>query len=291
MGKVKKRDQKNQCHQTWKNWLSEWDELAKTLPPATDWEDYSYFLFTLYPHLRPKPVSDPQYRRIGFESGTRIFADSIRKWVDKILANNDTRRVLEDLSRDKQEQVAALVIDSIEELELHERYKDLREQLTTSTREAGSGKVKKLRRTVKKLLSVQHELERHSSSLHPLLAGETLSDIPQLESLIDRMISKIDEVQSPEYLRKATDHLPEMFPFKTKPIDSVQSQLYSFFRCRCGVSGNDAEVRVGLIRNTFLKEWAGPVAVRKSYQDAESQGCDVVRKAVKRFEAAQGKSS
>ena len=88
----------------------------------------------------------------------------------------------------------------------------------------------------------------------------------------------------------SADLLPQSFPFQDEPIDSVQGQLYFFFRSY-GVSGNDAEVRVGLIRNAFLTEWVGSVGVLKSYQDGESQGCDAVRKAVKRFELAQGKSS
>jgi len=79
---------------------------------------------------------------------------------------------------------------------------------------------------------------------------------------------------------------------KTDPTTFAMVQLYWLLRHGCGLTGDESEVRVALIRNFFWAPLGVPkVKFRPFYEEGESQGCSAVRQAVRRFHLPKGTSA
>lgn len=128
------------------------------------------------------------------------------------------------------------------------------------------GKINRVRQAVA-------DLDDYRSALDPLLGARRP---PQDE------LPRPEEIALTDFEGLLTK--PEFHPIPTDPVASCMVQLYWFFRRGCRVSGNDSEVRVALIRNSFwTKLGESPVSFRPTYKSAESAGCPAVDAAVRRF--------
>lgn len=88
------------------NWIKRIDEQVQQMRQATTWDDLSCFLKVRHPSLRP-PTDCPE------------FWDSVRHQL--LLLSKYTPDVLKGTSPKQREQLAALVLDSIGELDSHIR--------------------------------------------------------------------------------------------------------------------------------------------------------------------------
>ncbi len=72
------------------------------------------------------------------------------------------------------------------------------------------------------------------------------------------------------------------------PVAPCMVRLYWFFRHGCGISGDQSEVRVALLRNAFWKKFnISSVEYRNRFdrESAEPAGCPAVIEAVRRYSA------
>jgi hypothetical protein len=110
------------------NWLKELDKAARTFEPMMNW-DYPLFLLARYPWLRPG-FDAHTGTVLGYEKGQQYFQKLVSTWEQRIKKN--LPEVLTGLSSDQRQQLAALVIDAITDLEVYKKdsldknwYKDL----------------------------------------------------------------------------------------------------------------------------------------------------------------------
>ncbi len=130
----------------WTNWLKELDDLEPRCPRAQDWLAYSYFMFARYPRLRPRLpakrrrkgsaalASDP--RRLLLESCRETFERQVSSVEKGIKEHDVARRVLDSLNRLQRRQLAALVVDTVADLENYMGYQSQLKDLTRLAKEA-----------------------------------------------------------------------------------------------------------------------------------------------------------
>jgi len=100
------------------NWLKWFDGKATKLPRATRWlEPFDYFTLVRYPHLQPTSAIEDARLATGTVLGRRVFLGSISEWESRIANHGDAQRVVDGLAPNQRQQVAALVIDSMADLE------------------------------------------------------------------------------------------------------------------------------------------------------------------------------
>ncbi len=282
----------------WINWLNELDDLEPRCPRAQDWHEYSYFMFARYPRLRPRlpakrrskgsaaVARDP--RRLLLESCRETFERQLSSVERGIKEHDVARRVLDGLNRLQRRQLAALVVDTVADLENYTGYQSQLKDLTRLAKEARRQKT--LGRKVDEAVEALHRVRHYASKLHPSVGGD-------LAFTAERAITMLTRQQyrhTPESLRALRNELKESsstsYPCPEDPATFGMLQLYWFFRHGCGLSGDESEVRTALIRNTFWPPLAKSIKVKLHYSDAESKGSTTVRQAAANFGRDRGKT-
>jgi len=260
-----------------------------------DWlGQYGPFMLARYPNLHPQPVPGDAHSRIMCESGERTAAQLFAEWETRIAQETVAAPCLEGLSAEQRRQLAALLLDTMVALEMRPALarssqfkRQIRMEATTRLRVL-SRKLQKARQSIEELMTYAQDsgkgntldASRHSARLvlgqpYRFAAGKALRalDIKGLPDAREH-VELASESLAPE------DEDAEVFGMV---------QLYWFFRHECSLSGNESEVRVGRLRNTFWTEHCvSKVKYSAKYITGKSQGCDAVHVAVGRFEPNQG---
>jgi hypothetical protein len=254
------------------DWLADYDHRVEGFDQAPDWTVYSYFAFARFPKLRPKA------RVAAQDEGYRVFSQTLRAWADRIDAHCQAQRVLNGLNSRQHRQLAALVSDTVIDLETFKNRKksrnwarNLRSQLPSRERMLES-KYRDACQALKKLRAYSAKQDSILASIYKKRAEKALG--PLRDSLPPRSSKKqtVDSIYAD--LRETT----------RDPTTDAMVQLYWFFRSGCSLNGNESEVRVALIRNAFWISLGVPkVAFLSQYEGTESKGCRAVRQAVRRF--------
>ncbi len=265
---------RSRSRRAWFNWLKSFDTEARQLPRAESWLLYPGFFFVRYPRLRPKAGGDAK-RRHHLESGAEALWQVVATWERRLTEHSKARSALKGLNSNKRKQLAALVLDTIADLgefkarrRWHGRLRGLANEEERRSRV--------LRRKRNQALHVVQVLHRYARRLDSLLGRH---DRLKAEAAIKALSG--DE---PSWSFRSLLNDPLLHPVPSDPIAFSMVKLYWFFRYGCGLSGDESEVRVALIRNAFWQRYGvSPVVLRPEYATGESRGCDAVRNAVRRF--------
>jgi hypothetical protein len=247
------------------NTLADLDTLAATLPKARSWLDYPYFMFVRFPHLRPV--------RNGSE-----FWQKIEEWENQIECDSKARRALADLKPVLRKQLAGLLVDIVAELEMYKR--KISRPPKTFLAEAQRRKRMLLRKREKARRELAN-LRSYARDLDRLMAGDD-------EEAAGRCLEILGGIRDYDYV-SVLEGLRGTHPVPDDPTVRGMVDLYWFFRHACNLTGDEAEVRVALLRNAFwIKYGVSEVDCRPTYIAGESKGCQAVHEAVRRFRPPQG---
>jgi len=250
------------------NWLEEYDRRAQEFTKANDWFEYPLFTFARFPQLQPA------------SRGT-FFSEWIAAWKKLIGQDPKAKIVLNNLTDDQKTQLAALVSDTVSDLEIFRNRRKSKEwfgKLVAGEKSWPSKlqfkyldacqAVKHLSEYAAKRNSISSEYQRRAAAALEVLCP---SHPPDKRTLKEASVYK------------------ELAAITNDPKNEEMVHLYSFFRSECNLSGHEAEVRTALIRNAFWTQLdISKVNCRESYQAGESWGCDAVKQAVRRFKPYQG---
>jgi hypothetical protein len=245
------------------NWLAELDKAMEVLWDRVTWSNIGYegcplFIMTRYPKL-------------GFSP--RIFIDADAKHFEERISEDPiTRCITNELGSHEWEQLAALLLDTIDALKSYNAARRSARQVNKLAREPGrvrllNGKIKKARAALQKLADYAKPL-----------------DLPKVSWVTDACLKKLSFLEIGDHTPGFYKSIKARYPMPKDPVSRCMVQLYWFFQYGCGLEGREAEVRVGLIRNAFWKELGvSEVPVRPKYGTGESRGCNAVHAAVLRF--------
>ena len=125
------------------NWLKDLDRVAATLPRATSWVDsYGPFMLARYPNLRPTPIPGV---------ATQLFVE----WESRIAGSAEAAVCLEGLCAEQRTQLAALLLQTRVDLEMHEADSRSSQWARHLRREAPA----RLRQLNRKLQKARHAVE------------------------------------------------------------------------------------------------------------------------------------
>ena len=269
------------------NWLEWQDQEAKNLPRAKDWfGQYELFMLARYSQLQPQAIPN-DLSEIVPEAGEKAVAKLLADSEVSIAQNTETAPCLHGLDAEQRRQLAALMCDILSELETRPAI-DGTARWASQLRKIAEARINALNKKVEKATRAIEELRSYALDLD----GGDIRD--------DALHTAKTQLGFP-YLNAANRSLcalnPKFFPTALEQIESVKAneksvgietygmvRLYWFFRHGCGKTGDDAEVRTGMLRNAFwTKVGSDPVPLRRVYRGAESQGCGAVHSAVIRF--------
>lgn len=240
--------------------IADLDKKAATLPKARNWLNYPYFMFSRYPHLRPS-------------KDDKVFLRTLRRWEERIASHAEARHVLEDLGPAHSEQLAALLVDVIADLEMS-RNKISRPRKTFI--KAAESRARMLKRKRRKARRALEDLQKYARTRDPLLESEDEEAAKDCVKILDRL----RECDFASRLNTVTS----LHPVPEDLIASSMVRLYWFFRNACKLAGDEAEIRVALLRNSFWPKYGvATVEIIPFYRTAgESKGCSAVHQAVLR---------
>ena len=278
---------KSAPHGDYVNWLANLDMAAKTWEPLLHW-DYPRFLLARYPHLRPD--AEDQNRDPFF----RILAD----WDAKI--SEQAPEVTEGLDDEERQQLAALVLDSMVELEMQVRDSS-DSKWTQSYLRFGEGWQRKLDRKAEAVRKAAESWRKEATeqSNYKIAMGEISADgsLDKLEYRRTRFIAHPDAAAAEQVLatlktrrggypspdQQATWREVIASRKRRNPASQYMVRFYWFFLHECGCTSADAEVRTAVIRNHFWKNFAPAVKYTATYTGEQTKGCSSVRLAVSRY--------
>ena len=220
------------------------------------------------------------------EVGSNALRDTV--WEVSVRLYGKAPRAFKDLDPRQQYQLAALVVDTIAYLEERREYQrsdkwgqKLRKELPRQSR--------MLKRKEKKVTQALQDLHDYTANIEGILGGErkrAASASQKIFSEIRPMFTQ-EHIPPPIKIVESSGPLPKL---PSSPIAAGMIQLYWFFRHGCSLPGDEAEVRVAMIRNRLWTEYGvASVGVRYKYDGAgESKGCGAVQEAVRRFRPDRG---
>jgi len=265
------------------NWLKHLDEEAPCFSPALTWlQPYDYFLLTRYPRLQPRDD----------KIGERTYAKLVNRQEQQILAHPQAQQALVELSPERHKEVAALVFDWTVHFQEHAKWSKYPEQFRTRARQ--SARLARLLQSHRK--KVQKSIVKIASAVSgfdPELGGKGIVEALQRNF---EQIASAGLNTSPWDDGKLSSRVKESSYnqlFADDLVTLAMVQLFWFFRHGCELSVGESEVRAALIRNELWSDYADPVkrSIQKSesnQKNEESEGCDAVRQAVKRFRLPKG---
>jgi hypothetical protein len=243
------------------NWLEELDKTMEVLSVRVTWSDLGYegcplFILTRYPKLGRKDSID-------------VY---LTNWEGQISEHAGTRCVIDGLDSHQRKQLAALLMDTIEALKSYNSARRSATRINKLAREPS--RVSRLNKKIKKAQAALQELGDYAKPL----------DIQDVSMVADACLKKLSVLligdTTPEFYKsiKARYLIPK------DPVGRGMVQLYWFFRHGIRLTGDEAEIRVGMLRNAFWTRFhVSEVPIRHTYITGQSKGCDTVRIAVRRF--------
>ncbi len=286
------------------NWLKLTDAIAVTLPRARSWINYPYFFFVRYPHLQPADSADRKHQ-LHLEVCRETVQEELHKWESRIEKDENARQVLKGLNRGHRAQLAALMIDCdadlgdyFARLEYHKRL-----------RKAAFGAAGNERVLKSKLVAVHEALYKlinlpsFSAITDDHIANRKVEACRRAYVRLESYLAKLSPLLKPIHLFGNVLPEPESIRFPdlvgllntpgfhvipTYPVAPCMIKLYWFFRHGCEITGDQSEVRVALLRNTFWKKYKIPLVKYREKFDreaAEPAGCPAVIEAVRRYSA------
>jgi hypothetical protein len=198
------------------------------------------------------------------------------KWDERL--QQETPRVLEKLAPELHSQLAALVHDTLIDSEIY----DERRQKMRRIKRVGDQADRRNRMLDQKTRTARTALTKlrdYAAGLDPALGDPYKRASTYCLNELDRLNPAIAGAHFREQYARL--QAGENHPVPDNPLSENMVKLYWFFKEGCGLTGDEAEVRTGLIRNAFWKD-CEPVDVRTHYADGESSGCMAVRDAVRR---------
>jgi hypothetical protein len=226
------------------------------------------------------------------ESGEQTAAQQFAKWESRIGGSAEAAICLDGLCAEQRKQLAALLIQTITDMEMRSADSQSSQWARLVRRDAPARlrvlneKLQKARRAVEELRvcakdSGAANLDDKSRHTARLLLGLSYG-LAADEALKALTIKNPPNAQ--EFAAIANEHPT---PERVEAFGMVQ--LYWFFRHGCGLSGDESEVRAARLRNAFWTEHSiSRVRYRAEYVSGESKGCDTVHVAVTRFKLNQG---
>jgi hypothetical protein len=276
------------------NWLERLDQEAKALPRATDWlEPYGPFMLSRYAHLRPEPLPHDPRSKQECESSEASASQILEDLVPRIADHTETAVCLNGLNPEQQKQLSALLIETIEALEIDSIQRGKSQWARQVSKEARrrtrvlDRKLQKTRKAVEDLRSYAMDSDGGNSNDRPSHAARQTLGYPYRiaanHALRALVVPSGDEPPVVPDV-KVYESLTSEYPTPSPPEVFGMVKLYWFFRHECSLSGDESEVRAALLRNAFWVEYGvRPVKYRPTYQAGESRGCDAVHVAVHRF--------
>lgn len=264
-----KRTLSDDGNSEYENWLLRLDQEAEKLEPGGLFL-YDPFMLERYPRLR----SASEREREAVENVISLEAT-------RIGAHPKAERVLNGLDTKMQRQLAALAGDVREAIRQHSIHSGNRTGIAALERQAPPAQ-RRLDRltadavnTLRRMRACADGLPRELGVVHSNAASEAL-----------KALSGARHRYRPD--SSATRMLDTTHPYTEDQTTFAMVRLYWFFRFGCGLTGDESEVRVALLRNAFWQPWAEPVTVLEQYIEGESQGSTAVRMAVARFRLDRG---
>ena len=214
--------------------------------------------------------------------GKRIFEELILGWRSRIESEPTLARACSGLSDDLRDQLAAFAFDTCDDLESYAQRKGtLTRTKTLSTEADRRGRM--LARKARHASKVLVDLRDYATTVDPQISASYRRIAAQC---IEQLAPYFNgPSQSATYFRELHGGLianSASHRTSREPVQDNMVRLYWFFVHACGVTGDEAEVRTGLIRNAFWQPLARPVTVRLEYDGCESLGCNAVHSAVLR---------
>ena len=235
-----------------------------------------------YSNLRPQPRPDDPRSELHCKSGEQSAIRAWAEWESKI-AHSDASRCLHGLDTAQRTQLAALLLETREAFEIREHQNSgaaLRRYLANEARR----RHRMLRRKLARARKAVQELKDYASDSAFGRSGEkTVHEARQMLGhdylcVASHALAALDGKR----LSDDTDFHEYSTAERAEGFGMVQ--LYWFFRHGCALSGDESEVRVGLIRTVFWTEYGvSKIPLRTKGQPEESKGCDAVRAAVMRL--------
>jgi hypothetical protein len=273
------------------NWLRKLDVRARRLPRAANWLNYPLFMFARYPRLQPRVViRSDRYVRSQVETGRETFNRVLATWEDRIRNHELARRVLEGLKATQSRQLVSLLFDTVVELEEHKAEADKRTRLRHLI-EKGTSQGGKMQRLLVRASKSLEALDNAASWLAPEMGRQ---DFKSAAVHAKNALTPVTRHRTQEFWRNRRNTIAELLaskPHSKNPTKDLMVELYWFFRYGCRLTGDEAEVRVALLRNAFWTDFNVPtVNYLPEYQTGESKGCSAVHEAVRRWRPEQGTS-
>jgi hypothetical protein len=278
------------------NWLETLDMLMASYEPSPYWDYQNWFIYARYRRMSPgfgpvtRPTNESQHEPLTYD---KIMSEWTRKLDDRVPT------VVKGLSQGQKEQLAALIIDSIDSFEARLTDKSTKDYMRDFLKRERAWE-HKLDNKAKAVLRAVEKWKREIKKKSPYPIKELSYDNSGIEiRTIPRVFrtghsdAKIVEDILRLLKNRRAQSLPEDSKrVMTKVIDSCRVKnpaagymvfMYWFFRHDCKCLIGDAEERVALIRNTFWNDLAKPVKLNSDYYYEDAKGCNAVRIAVERF--------
>ena len=197
---------------------------------------------------------------------------------------------LKKLNKGQREQLAALTVEIVSNLEMRtatdrssQWKRELCNEAPTRLRMLNR-KLQKARQSVEELMAYAQDSRKENASDSPLYIARRMLGQPYIvaasNALLDLDIKYLPDAQ--KHIEIATESLEGIGSEDVEVFGMVK--LYWFFRHGCGLSGDESEVRVARLRNAFWTKYGvSKIKYRATYVSGQSQGCEAVHVAVRRY--------
>jgi hypothetical protein len=249
------------------NWLEELDKRASELPAESVWFKDSELLFQ-----RCRRFIMARFPELPRLFPAQVLCDELSRGEKRIRSSDHAERILRDLKPGQRNQLAGLLLDVIEALEVYARHT----HSSKSVSELAAERNRRKRMLLRKVSKIRRELERlvkYAEDINPLLSLEYVH-------AAKRCLKSLANLEGNSHDDEFYCSLRSEYPTLEDPRQLGMVELYCFFRYECRCSGPDSEVRVAMLANDFL---ASPLKYIPKYNGTESQGCPAVRIAVSRI--------
>jgi hypothetical protein len=212
---------------------------------------------------------------------------ALAEWESKIECC--ARRALKELRPDLRQQLAALVHDTVSDLDWYAQHKVELARLKKLAGEADRRR-RMLARKVNRAYDALTKLRDYASGLDPRI-GEShvrLASwcLEQMGPFRNRPSDSLNHVPTGNYWRELHSGLlanSDTHPVPDDPTQVNMVKLYWFFRHGCKLRAGEAELRTALIRNEFWNQCVPRVRPVLDHATGKPVGCLAVRHAVQRF--------
>jgi hypothetical protein len=239
-----------------------------------------------YPHLRPDTSADVNASGKSLEPSESTAWNLIAQQDNIIAAHPEGQRVMDGLSLNQRQQLAALVIDQKKDFDYKTERSTAAKALAKAAKEADR-RQRKLETKLKNIRDALDELLGLAGDLHPGMGGP-------YKLAAEECLNQLDMVgppATPEMWQERLETHKEIWGPPEDPSSFALVELYRFFRHECQQNGKESEVRAAIVRNEFLAPAGkGKLAYKSKYQrdTAESKAGSAVRNAVSRYPSAPG---